>query len=78
MKPTSLLTVYLIFRILEEYFFPFGTEIAVHVMNHILPVAIGRIVNLNIQPSRLFWKHLYTSKSVPYIISTALFHDNVP
>lgn len=54
MKATLILTLWLIFRILVEYFFPFGSEIAVYVINHILPVAIGRIVNLNIQPSRLF------------------------
>lgn len=65
MKATLVLTAYLIFRILVEYFFPFGTEIAVYVMNHILPVAIGRIVNLNIQPFGLFRRHLSNSKSMP-------------
>lgn len=55
MKSILCLTLGVLFRILQVYFYPSASEVVTALFN-LLPVAIGRIINLNIQPPRLFWR----------------------
>jgi hypothetical protein len=53
MKFIKDLTFILVFRILEVYFFPFGSEATV-IIKLLLHALKGRSINLNIQPLKLF------------------------
>lgn len=52
MKSILLLTLAVLFRILQVYFNYATTELVTAIINHFLLLLIGRIINLNIKPFR--------------------------
>lgn len=62
MKAIILLTLGVLFRILQVYLNHAATEVETALINHLLPVAMGGIINLNISPSELFRRRFCSYK----------------